>query len=217
MLRPLLQVPKLIDLPIALLPAVAASCTVPAVQYVIDRVHWATHFYGRALPPQVSRYFNPSSVWQPLLLLMVFAAFAEEFIFRGLFLPRFIDRYGFHRGMFLTGIAWAAIHFRSDTYSGLSPGGVLVHLANRIFLCLVLNCIFSWLTLRSGSIIPAAIAHTVWNLWTEVLSHLDDRWEVEFRFVLAAVIAYILFRFWPISVERETESVSPDTAPEPAV
>jgi len=119
--------------------------------------------------------------------------------------------------MFLTGIAWAAIHFRSDTYSGLSPGGVLVHLANRIFLCLVLNYIFSWLTLRSGSIIPAAIAHTVWNLWTEVLSHLDDRWEVEFRFVLAAVIAYILFRFWPISVERETESVSPDTAPEPAV
>ncbi len=137
MLRPLLQVPKLIDLPIALLLAVAASCTVPAIQYVIDRVHWATHFYGRTLPPQVSQYFNPSSVWQSLLLLMVFAAFAEEFIFRGLFLPRFIDRYGFHRGMFLTGIAWAAIHFRSDTYSGLSPGGVLVHLANRIFLCLV--------------------------------------------------------------------------------
>jgi hypothetical protein len=76
---------------------------------------------------------------------------------------------------------WAAIHFRSDTYSGLSFGGVLVHLANRIFLCLALNYVFAWLTLRQGSIIPAAIAHTVWNILASVQSHSGDGWELEFR------------------------------------
>jgi membrane protease YdiL (CAAX protease family) len=84
-------------------------------------------------------------------------------------------------------------------------------------LCLVLNYIFAWLTLRQGSVIPAVVAHTAWNICAQVLSHFDDRWEVEFRLVLAAVIAYTLFRLWPISMQRETVRVDRDTVLEPAV
>jgi membrane protease YdiL (CAAX protease family) len=123
-IRTAFQIPKRADIAVAVLLPVVASCMVPAAHYVIDRVEWAAHSYGKFLPPpQVSLYFNPSDAWEPWLLLMVFAALAEELIFRGIMLRSFIDRYGLHRGIFLTGMAWAAIHFRSDTYAGLSPGG----------------------------------------------------------------------------------------------
>jgi hypothetical protein len=75
-------------------------------------------------------------------------------------------------------------------------------LANKISLCLVLNYVFSWLTLRQG-LIPAAIAHTVWNILATVQNDSSDGWEVEVRVELAAAIAYVLFRFWPVGAERD--------------
>ncbi len=51
--------------------------------------------------------------------------------------------------------------------------------------------------MRQGSIIPAAIAHAVWNILASVLSDSTDGWEVEVRGALVAIIAYVLFRFWP--------------------
>jgi membrane protease YdiL (CAAX protease family) len=132
---------------------------------------------------------------------LIFAAFAEEIAFRGMLLPSFMYRYGLHRGIFLTGLVWAAIHFRSDTYSGLSPGGVLLHVANRIFLCMALNYLFAWMTLRERSIIPAALAHTAWN----ILHAIPNRpaWELKFHFALAATLAYVLYRFWPIAAQAD--------------
>jgi len=62
-------------------------------------------------------------------------------IFRWMLLPNFLDRYGLHRGIVLTGLSWAAMHFHSDSCGGLSVGGVLLHLTDRILLCLVLNYI----------------------------------------------------------------------------
>jgi hypothetical protein len=47
-------------------------------------------------------------------------------------LPKLVDRYGLHRGIFFTGLSWAATHFRSDGYPGLLVGGVLLHLASSI-------------------------------------------------------------------------------------
>jgi len=107
---------------------------------------------------------------------MVFGAFAEEIVFRGLLLPNFLRRFGLHRGIFLTGIAWAAVHFRSDSYSGLSVDGVLIHLANRVFLCLALNYVFAWMTLRWSSIIPAAIAHSTWNILVSMQQNTSELW-----------------------------------------
>jgi membrane protease YdiL (CAAX protease family) len=217
LMRSSFRTPHLVYLPIAILLSVAATWTVPAGEYVIDRIQWAAHFYGKISPPEPSQYFNPSNAWQPWLLLMIFAALAEEIIFRGMVLPSFIDRYGFYRGIFLTGITWAAVHFRSDIYSGLYVGGVLVHLANRIFLCLALNYVLAWLTLRQGSIIPAAIAHAVWNILASVLSDSTDGWEAEVRGALVVIIAYVLFRFWPVSAEKDDPSGDRDAIPVPEI
>ena len=122
LLRSSLRKPKLGYLSIAILLPVAATWFVPAGQYLVDRVQWAAHFLGKVSPPEVFRYFNPSNAWQPWLLLMAFAAFAEEIVFRGMVLPSFIDRYGLYRGMFLTGISGSPCrtgsHYRLRSFSG---------------------------------------------------------------------------------------------------
>ena len=70
------------------------------------------------------------------------------------------------------------------------------------------------IVLRQGSIIPAAIAHTAWNILSAVQEHFDVQWELEFRFTLAAALAYALFRFWPAKVEAGTQDVNPNAASE---
>jgi membrane protease YdiL (CAAX protease family) len=182
----------------------------PAAQYVVDRVHWAANDFGKFGPPQFSSYIGLANGWQPLLLLMVFGAFAEEIVFRGMLLPNFLDRYGLHRGIFLTGLVWAAIHFRSDSYSGMSVGGVLLHLANRTIFCLVFNFVLAWMTLRWNSIIPAAIAHTTWNILVTAQWDSRELWNWGQRSALWAILAYVLFRFWPITWEKTAASVPPD-------
>jgi len=201
---------------LGLILAFTVSSLIPGAQYLVDRANWAVHDFGKSAPPYLSSYFDVNNAWQPWLLLMVFGAFAEEIVFRGLLLPKFLGRYGVYRGIFLTGIVWAAIHFRSDTYSGLSAGGVLVHLANRVLLCLALNFVFAWMTLRWNSVIPAAIAHTTWNILVTVQPDSAQLWDKAFIFVLWAILAYVLFRFWPLSGEENPEGTQSEANPEPA-
>ncbi len=196
---------------------VAISGLIPPGHFLFDRVHWATYDFGKFGPPHLSTYFDFASSWQPWLFFMVFIAVAEEIVFRGLLLPRFIGRYGLQRGLFLTGIIWAAFHFRSDSYSGLSVGGVLLHLANRVLICLAMNYVFVWMTLRWNSIFPGAIAHATWNFLAAILMDTRNIWDSELRVALWAVLAYFLFRFWPL-VDRETpQAAQPEPSPEPAV
>jgi len=200
----------------AFLPAIV-NAVPPTGKYLLDRAHWAAQDFGKFAPPQFSSYFDFTSAWQPWLLLLVFGAFAEEFVFRGLLLPGFIGRYGFQRGTFLTGIAWAAIHFQSDSYAGLSVSGVFIHLTNRIFLCLALNYVFAWMTLRWKSIVPAAIAHTGWNILAAMQLDSSGPWDWELRFALLATFAYVLFRFWPATAEETSQGAQREASPEPAV
>src|SRR4029077_10864329 len=105
----------------------------------------------RMSPPQLSSYFDFKNTWQGFLVLMILASFTEEMVFRGMLLPKFVDRYGIYRGIFFTGLSWAALHFHSDDYSGLSIAGVLLQLTQRILLCLSLNYVLVWLTFRHRS------------------------------------------------------------------
>jgi membrane protease YdiL (CAAX protease family) len=214
--RDALQLPELRFALVALILAVAISGLIPGAQYLIDRAQWAAYDFGRFEPPQLSSYFDLANSWQPWLLLITFVGFGEEIVFRGLMLPSLIRRYGLHRGIFLTGIIWATIHFRSDSYPGLSVGGVLLHLANRLLLCLALNYVFAWMTLRWKSIIPAAIAHTAWNILAAMQVDSNGLWNWELGFALWAVLAYVLFRFWPPAAGETLQDVQPDASPEPA-
>ena len=85
-----------------------------------------------------------------------------------------------------------------------------------MFTCLVLGFVFSWLTLRSGSVLPAAIAHTLFNVFVFSSFGLDFYGKDWVRLVLWAVVAYVLFRYWSVKVEDEPGAVATIVEAEPA-
>jgi membrane protease YdiL (CAAX protease family) len=184
-------------------------------QYVVARAHWAAHDFGRFVPPQFGSYFGVPDIW---FLLLFFAALFEEVIFRGPLQPRFIHRYGLYRGIFLVGIVWAASHFYSDfPFSHFTDKEVFLKLALRLFMCVTLSFVLAWLTLRSGSVLPAAIAHTVYNILIFSAFGLPFAEKSTLRIALLAVLAYILFRYWTVPEEPKMETVNVAASSEPTV
>jgi membrane protease YdiL (CAAX protease family) len=139
-------------------------------------------------------------------------------IFRGLLQRRFVQRYGIYRGIFFVGIVWAAFHFFSDfAFVRVTDQEVILKLASRIFTCLVLSYVFGWLTLRTGSILPASLAHTLYNVlvFSDFGQPLPGKSTIQLA--LWAFLAYLLFRYWPVQTEDQPETVPTAGNPEPAV
>jgi membrane protease YdiL (CAAX protease family) len=201
----------------AFLLPIGLSGLLSAPDYLVARTNWAIYAFHQTFAPEFASYFDLSRVWDPWLLLLTFGAFAEEFVFRGLLLRKLMSRYGFHRGIFLTGIVWAAYHFRSDSYSGLSVGGVFFHLARRILICLAMNYVLAWMTLRWKSIIPAGIAHTVSNILVVAGINYQTPWSGELRILEWAVVAFLLFRYWSLAQTEPAEAISPPVRLESAI
>jgi membrane protease YdiL (CAAX protease family) len=182
------------------------------VPYVFERIHWASFEYGINPPPVLSSYFEFGKSFDPFLLLLVIEAFAEELIFRGLLLPKFLERFGWSRSVLLTGIVWAATHFRTDSYRGDSVAEVLITLAERIVFCVAMNYVLCWMTLRTKSLVPSTIAHTVSNLLVFSGVNLLS-WPFGYQF-LWCVTAVVLAWYWPIVPAGEAEQ-SPNGEWEP--
>ena len=78
----------------------------------------------------------------------VVAPIKEEMLFRGLMYPPLRQALGKGRGMLLTGLFFATLHFDMVRFLPLFIGGVVL----------------SWLYERSSSIWPSIIAHGTWNV-----------------------------------------------------
>jgi len=74
----------------------------------------------------------------------------------------------------------------------------LLQLASRIAICLAMNRVLSWMTLRWNSIIPAGIAHTTSNVLVMGSINGTVPYQHEMRIALWALCAILLFRCWPI-------------------
>ena len=196
-----LQLPKFRYMFLGLMLPVAISLLISSSQYGYDRVQWARNDFGRTSPPQFAGYFSFNSSWHWSLLLMVFAAFAEEIIFRGMLLAPLLRRYGWHRGIFLTGLIWAAFHFHGDMHLRYSMVQALLQLVSRIATCLAMNYVLSWMTLQWKSVIPAAMAHTISNVIVVAGINGGLPFAHEIRVALWAVCALVLFHYWPIQPE----------------
>lgn len=198
-----LRIPKLAFFWLALGSASVIAAAIPVSIYLFDRAHWAAFNYGNLSPPDLSNYFAAPNM---MVVFGIAAAIAEEIIFRGFMQPRMTERYGLLRGIFVTGTIWAAIHFREDPYPRHSDLGVVIHLALRIAMCLALSFVFGWLTLKSGSILPAMLAHAATNLFAHsavAFDHLPGESSWAINIVLWAILASVLFRHWPIRSEPE--------------
>jgi membrane protease YdiL (CAAX protease family) len=184
-------------------------------QYLFDRAQWMEQGLGTLDSPQFRSYFTFPDLW---LLLLFFSAFFEEVIFRGFLQHRFIQRYGIYRGIFLVGIVWAAFHFFSDfSFVRVTDQEAILKLASRIFTCLVLGYVFGWLTLRTSSILPASLAHTIYNVL--VFSEFGQPFpgKSTLRISLWGVLAFALFRYWPARTENGPETTPEVGNPAPAV
>jgi membrane protease YdiL (CAAX protease family) len=175
-------------------------------RYLYDYIYWGAHNYGHFAPPAFTDYF---SALHFNLLWLIFAALAEEIIYRALIQPKLIQRYGVWRGLFLVGIIWSAFHFYSDFHARMADLDVLLALGMRVFICLSLGFVLGWLTLRSGSIWPAVIAHASYNIILYSGFAFQFQGEEIVRIALWAILAFVLFRYWPVQIETPLEDLPP--------
>lgn len=177
----------------AFLPVLLAT-VYEVVQYLPQRIEWATQNFGKMAPPAFHLPIDRFDFWS---LLTILGVFAEEFVFRGVLHRWFLERYGMFRGITLVGVLWGAFHFPVDHYSSLSMAGTVASLFSRVAVCLAIGFVLSWLTLRARSILPATLAHAISNILIGMgffhglgLANIP-------RGILWAVLAYLLFHYGP--------------------
>jgi membrane protease YdiL (CAAX protease family) len=166
----------------------AIALFLPVAIYSVPRILTAVHDPSRwlALP------FGDTDPWlSPAFDLFNFflVALVEEIAWRGYLQPRFIARFGLYRGVFFVGLVWAAFHFSSDFRASQTDANVIDMLFGRILGAILIGFVLSWLTLRSKSVLPAAVTHTAINGIGRA-----SYWPA---LCLWALVAVLLFRFWP--------------------
>jgi len=192
---------------------VSIALIISTGSYLFDRASWVAHGFGNQAAPLFETYFTIPDPW---LLLMFFAACFEEIVFRGYLRETLAFRYGLFRGIFLTGMVWAAYHFHADANNNRTDQGMLVRLGFRIVICIALNSVFCWLTLKSGSVLPAAVAHGLYNVLVVGGFGPEFPGKIEVQIALWGVLALLLFRYFPIQIPTMQNSVATGAMPEPA-
>jgi len=174
-----------------LIPAAIASVW-PGISYLRERIDWAQEGLGRYGFPPLERYF---ALPQAAYLLLFVPALAEEIGWRGYLQPRLVRKYGLARGIFLVGIVWGAFHFYFDSHSRETAGEVPIEIARRLLEAIAQSYVLGWLVIRSRSILPAAIAHAVFNMF--LMPGIPVYTPIWLSIGLWAAVAYVLFRYFP--------------------
>ncbi len=207
-LRKSFHMPPWLYLGIAVVLPAALAVTWPLCAYVYDRIHWAAFAFG-IYPPQPMTYFAfPIASWLPMLV----PALAEEIAWRGFLQPRFIRRYGIGRGIFFVGLVWGAFHFISDFRGQMTATIILLTLTRRLYMTVALSYVLAWLTIRSRSVLPAALAHGFYNIFLNLPVYTSP-WLMS---ALWAACAWILFRYFPVAAVVEGVPLEPGPTMEPA-
>jgi membrane protease YdiL (CAAX protease family) len=199
-LRRSLRLPETKGLALAVAFPIVISALISVGQFLLVLFLWSADKSGRLGPPHIGPYFTLPGTES---LLLLFFALTEEIIFRGILQPRFIRRYGLLRGLFLVGVVFAAAHLNGDFSGSFTDGLVIFRLFVRLSGALPLSFVAGWLTLRSGSVFPAAVAHGLMNVLGN--SPLGPTfWGIGLVMdLLWAILAYFLFRYWPVRAEPD--------------
>jgi membrane protease YdiL (CAAX protease family) len=186
-----LRMPSVFYLGMGILFPIFLFAILPLSHYLFDRIHWAAYDFHRFEPPIFPSYFTLPP-WPYLFLIP--AALVEEIAWRGYLQPRFILRYGLYRGIFLVGIVWGIFHFPFDFNSRMTLTQMLIHSLTRLLNCVSWGFALSWLTLRSRSVLPAALVHGFMNIL--IISTWIGTSVWVFIFIWTAV-DIVLFHYWP--------------------
>ena len=190
-LRESFRIPPLLYVGFSILLPATLAAIWPLLNYVYDRIHWAAFAFGMYDAPDLKAYLT-FPIWWHLWLLA--GALIEEIAWRGFLQPRFVRTYGFARGIFLVGIVWGAFHFSVDFRSNMGAASVAVTLIWRLYMTVALSYVLAWLTIRSRSVLPAALAHGFYNIFLN-LPVQTSPWLMP---ALWSACAWILFRYFPV-------------------
>ncbi len=102
-----------------------------------------------------------------------FAAFGEEFGWRGYMMPKMIKLWGTKPAIIAGGIIWGIWHapltVAGHNFGTDYPGFPFVGIAIMCLFCTFIGMMLTYVTIKSGSIWPAAIMHAVTNSKPSVL------------------------------------------------
>lgn len=103
-----------------------------------------------------------------------FAAFGEEFGWRGYMIPKMIKLWGLPKAIIFGGIIWGVWHapltVKGHNFGTDYPGFPYVGIALMCIMCIFIGMMFTYITIKSGSIWPAAIMHAVNNAQPSILA-----------------------------------------------
>jgi membrane protease YdiL (CAAX protease family) len=198
---------------LAILFSVAVTQAWPFLCYLNDHISWVGLAPVLEWLPRLHGYFEfpqASALW------LLVPAYVEEVAWRGYLQPRFIRRYGLWRGILFVGLVWGAFHFSWDfRHIPMTDFHVFKVMAWRLADTVAMGFVLSWITLRSRSILPAAIAHGFHNIFLESLHTITTpAW---FAVLLWVILAYFLFRRWPPVTPGEPPMPAPLSEPDVAI
>ena len=109
-----------------------------------------------------------SALMIPIQLLEL----GEEIGWRGWLLGFQVEKYGERKAVLINGIEWGLAHwpliYFGFNYSLENPGAPWSNMAMMLLTCIVLGILFSYVTIRTGNCMYAAVAHGVVNVIGEL-------------------------------------------------
>ena len=109
-----------------------------------------------------------SAVCIPIQLLEL----GEEVGWRGFLLWHQVDKYGAKKAVLINGVEWGLAHmpliYLGFNYNNDNPGAPWSNMALMMLLCIVMGITFSFVTLKTGNCMYAAIMHGVVNVIGEI-------------------------------------------------
>src|SRR5207245_10090580 len=110
---------------------------------------------------------------------------------------------------------WSALPFFGAVSAVLSHGRVLLAIGCRLLGCVACICVFGCLTLRIWSVLPAAVSHSIQNVFVGLTFGPRFLTLVLVRTLLWGALAYVLFRYWPVRLEGEQGASTGEVTSQP--
>lgn len=138
-------------------------------------------------------------------LLNAFIASGEEVAWRGLLQPLLIDKLGFLKGICLLGFIWSMFHLpillNGYNYPENPILGSFILFPIRL---IAASFFYAWLTLKSKSFIPAAIAHGAGNgIQQAIVSNIHMNTSQIYESVLTLIVTVVFGLFFLVLTYRK--------------
>jgi len=192
---------------------------------IIWTAGWGS-FYNKEFVKEVAATYGISAL-SPSLIIFIFilmkgtfgvfrscsTALGEEIGWRGFLTPELFNKYGYIKTSLIIGIIWSFWHYTSlifGNYNNETPFWYgLICFTTFI---IAATFIFTWFTIKSGSMFPAMILHATHNLYIQRIftplthTNVSSPWYIdEFGIVLQVVT--IMFAIYFISRRKELITV----------